>query len=317
MSKKLAIIIPVLNEATIIANSLEEIARHLVPLDAFDFTIIVVNDGSTDETVELVSSLGSELTEAKLQLISLSRNFGKESAISAGLAASKEFDAAIVMDSDLQHPPALIPQMLDHWQQGSLVVEGVKRSRGEESQLRGLSAKLYYRLFHLFTGLDISADTDFKLLDREVIARYCALPESNRFFRGLIKWMGVAATQLPFEVPSTRKKSSSWRGFSLFRYAITTISSFTSYPLQIVTLLGAVTFLLSVVFGGIALYDKLTGNAVDGFTTVILLILIIGSVLMFSLGLIGIYLGKIFDEVKSRPNYVLDLETEQKNKKDS
>ena len=316
MSKSIAIVIPVLNEAKIIADSLKEITGFLSSQENFEFTIFVVNDGSTDDTMKIVSGLGDDLAGTCLHSISLSRRFGKESAISAGLSATRKFDATIVMDSDLQHPPELISEMLKHWQQGSLVVEGVKSSRGTESQWRGLSAKLYYHLFRVLTGLDISADTDFKLLDRKVVAKYCDLPESNRFFRGLIKWMGMPSKQLPFEVPDTSKESSSWRRLSLFRYAVTTISSFTSYPLQIVTLLGAITFLLSIVFGGIALYDKLTGNAVDGFTTVILLLLIIGSVLMFSLGLIGIYLGKIFEEVKRRPNYMLKIDSMDDRKTD-
>lgn len=307
---KVAVIIPALNEAAIIANSLNSVASHLHKLDNIEADLIVVNDGSDDETLSVLREFNGEVSGLGLRVMNLSRRYGKESAIHAGLTAAMEYDAAIVMDADLQHPPELIPEMIRHWRQGSLVVEGVKISRGSESVIRRIAARVYYSLFHLLTGLDISSDTDFKLVDKTVVERYCQLPETNRFFRGLIKWMGVTTTQLPFDVPQTTRQRSSWRKLALVRYAISTISSFTSYPLQIVTLLGLVTFALSLVIGAIALIDKMTGSAVDGFTTVILLILIIGSVLMFSLGLIGIYLGKIFEEVKRRPNFMLEIDRE-------
>lgn len=299
-----------LNEEEIIASSLQAISTHLSSLADVDFTFIVVDDGSEDKTAAVLESLGEQVEGVGLEKISLSRHYGKEAAIFAGLSSAKSHDAAIVMDCDLQHPPQLIPDMVSFWKQGSLVVEGIKTSRGNENWLRKWSARLYYALFHLLTGLDISTDTDFKLIDKKVVNSYCALPETNRFFRGLIKWMGVPTTQLPFSVQSATRDKSSWRKTSLIRYAISTISSFTSYPLQIVTVLGIITFLFSLIIGGIALVDKITGQAVDGFTTVILIILFIGSALMFSLGLIGIYLGRIFEEVKRRPNFIIDLDTD-------
>lgn len=299
-----------LNEAGIITASLKEIASYLCSVPDVQFTFLVVDDGSEDNTVDIVQGIEGEVQGVSIEVIELIRHYGKEAAIFAGLQRSKSFDAAIVMDSDLQHPPQLIPEMVKFWLQGSLVVEGIKRSRGNEFWLRKLSARIYYRIFHLLTGLDISTDTDFKLIDNKVVLTYCELPETNRFFRGLIKWMGVPTTQLPFDVKDATRENSSWRNLSLIRFAVLSISSFTSHPLQIVTLLGLVTFLFSLVIGGIALLDKLTGQAVDGFTTVILIILFIGSVLMFSLGLIGIYLGRVFEEVKKRPNFILDLSKE-------
>jgi len=313
---RIAIIIPVLNEAEIITDSLKAIASQLVSIDDAEFSFLVVDDGSEDNTVGTLNELGDAIGKVSIQVISLVRHYGKEAAIFAGLEAAKSFNAAIVMDCDLQHPPQLIPEMVKFWRQGSLVVEGVKNTRGNETWLRGLSARIYYTLFHILTGLDIRTDTDFKLIDRKVVEVYCQLPETNRFFRGLIKWMGVPTTQLPFNVQDATRSQSSWPKLSLIRYAISSISSFTSYPLQIVTLLGIITFLFSLVVGSIALFDKLTGQAVDGFTTVILLILFIGSALMFSLGLIGIYLGRIFEEVKRRPNFILELENDHTIEKD-
>jgi polyisoprenyl-phosphate glycosyltransferase len=299
-----AIIIPAFNEAENISQNLDIIASHAAKISGVAFTFMVIDDGSSDATADIVRAYAAE--KENVRLLRLSRHFGKESAINAGLNAVSDFDAAIVMDSDLQHPPAMIAPMVQCWQQGVKVVEAVKESRGDETRTKGVLVKVYYSLFNYLTRLNISGDTDFKLLDRAVVQAYCALPEHGRFFRGLIKWMNFPSQQLSFDVPPSSRKRSVWGSGALFRYAVASITSFTAFPLQIVTLLGGLTFLLSLIIGGMALADKLAGRAVDGFTTVILLILLIGSVLMFSVGLIGIYIGRIYDEVKRRPNYMID-----------
>ncbi|ALO45260.1 glycosyltransferase family 2 protein [Pseudohongiella spirulinae] len=301
---EIAIIIPAFNEAESISNSLEVIASHVDRIPGITFNLMVIDDGSVDATADIVRDYAAN--KDNVLLLSLSRHFGKESAINAGLNAARDFDAAIVMDSDLQHPPAMIESMIECWQQGIKVVEAVKESRGNETRTKGVLVKIYYGLFNYLTRLNISGDTDFKLLDRAVVQAYCALPEHGRFFRGLVKWMNFPSQQLSFDVPPSSRKRSAWGSGALFRYAVASITSFTAFPLQIVTLLGGLTFLLSLVIGGMALADKLAGRAVDGFTTVILLILLIGSVLMFSVGLIGIYIGRIYDEVKRRPSYLID-----------
>ncbi|MDO9520365.1 MAG: glycosyltransferase family 2 protein [Pseudohongiella sp.] len=307
--KTVAVIIPALNEAENIQSNLAVVREHLAGIKDISFTLIVVDDGSTDNTAELVCQMREQIapaTEACIHLLSLNRHFGKESAIAAGLQAAIEFDAAIVMDSDLQHPPALIAEMVTRWSAGAQVVEAVKSSRGNETRTRGLLVRTYYALFNYLTRLSISDHTDFKLLDKSVVAAYVALPEHGRFFRGLVNWMNFPSEQILFDVPESTRKRSAWGNGALFRYAIDSITSFTAFPLQIVTLLGGLTFLLSLVIGVMALSDKISGTAVDGFTTVILLILLIGSVLMFSVGLIGIYVGRIYDEVKRRPGYLID-----------
>ncbi|MEX2332683.1 MAG: glycosyltransferase [Pseudohongiella sp.] len=304
--KSVAVVVPALNEADNIVANMARVRTCLDAVPGITFTLIVVDDGSTDNTAALVRDAGAG--DALLKVLRLNRHFGKESAIFAGLSAAREFDACVVMDSDLQHPPELIAQMVAHWQAGAPVVEAVKNSRGNETRLRRALVQVYYGLFSYLTKLDIRGDSDFKLLDKSVVSAYCQLPEHGRFFRGLVKWMGYDAVQIPFDVPESTRARSAWGNTALFRYAINSITSFTAYPLQIVTLLGGLTFLVSLVIGGMALFDKLSGNAVDGFTTVILLILIIGSVLMFSVGLIGIYVGRIFEEVKRRPGYLVDQE---------
>jgi dolichol-phosphate mannosyltransferase len=303
-SARIAIIIPALNEGLSIVENLQSIRSHLTELQHCEVSLIVVDDGSSDNTAEQV--LSCRQYDPHVFLLCLNRHFGKEAAISAGLRAVTDFDAAIVMDSDLQHPPELLPEMIAQWRKGNLVVEAVKSSRGSESAVKGGLVKLYYRLFNYLTRINISGDTDYKLLDREVVLAVNALPESGRFFRGLIKWMGYSTIAIPFDVPASTRQTSSWGGAALFKYALASITSFTAFPLQLVSLMGVLTFFISVVFGVMALSDKLSGQAVDGFTTVILLLLIIGSVLMFSVGLIGAYIGRIYDEVKRRPNFVTD-----------
>lgn len=303
--KKIAIVIPARNEAQHIENHLETILRQVDGFGVADFSILLIDDGSSDHTAEAVKKTIGKFPD-KIGLVCLSRHFGKEAAILAGLKHASSFDAVIVMDSDLQHPPELISQFVEQWQAGNLIVEGVKQSRGDEALAKNVLTRAYFRLFNFFTEFNIGGMTDFKLLDASVVAVYCGMTEHNRFFRGLVKWMNFPTHQIPFDVPATARAGSTWGSFNLFRYAVSSITSFTAFPLQIVTLLGAITFVMSAIIGGIALFDKLTGKAVDGFTTVILLILLVGSVLMFSIGLIGTYVGKIYDEVKRRPNYIVD-----------
>ncbi len=300
--KSIAVVIPAYNEADHIDRNLTEIIVHTQHIEGLRFVLIVVNDGSSDATAEIVLRRANE----SIRLLCLNRHFGKEAAIYAGLLHCRDFDAVIVMDSDLQHPPSLITEMVQRWQQGSHVVEAVKRYRGEEPLAKDVLVRAYFRLFNLFTNLSVNGDTDFKLLDAVVVKAYCDLPEHHRFFRGLIRWMNFTTEQIPFDVPESARSASKWRKAALFRYAISSITSFTALPLQIVTMLGGATFLISIVIGGMALFDRMMGNAVDGFTTVIVLILLIGSILMFSVGLIGTYLGRIYDEVKRRPSFLVN-----------
>ena len=301
-----ALVIPVFNEAVDIADHLRCILNTLDSLPAYRFRVVVVDDGSADETPQRVADL--QRLDARLQLLVFTRNFGKEAAILAGLIAANEADsdAAIVMDSDLQHPPALIPQMLALWKQGMPVVEGVKTQRSRESWLTQISALGFYQLFGTLSGIDLRGRTDYKLLDKQVVHAYLALPERNRFFRGLVSWMGFTSAQIPFVVPQRELRGSRWSRWRLWRYALSAITSFSARPLHIITGLGVVTLSLSVVVGIKALVDRVMGVAVEGFTTVILLQLFLGGALMISLGLIGLYVARLHDEVKARPNYLID-----------
>lgn len=301
--KIISIIIPVYNEGFAIESNLDLILEHLLTLTSLKFQIILIDDGSIDNTCLVLKKYCIQYDN--IELISFNRNFGKEAAIYAGLKYARG-DAAIVMDSDLQHPPTFIPKMLQLWENGIDIVEAHKQYRGQENLLSKGLALGFYSLFHLLAGIDIKNQTDFKLLDRKVINAYCELPERKRFFRGLIAWMSFPSARLFFDVPERKHGQSTWSKLKLFKFSISAITSFSSMPLHIITILGVICFILSILLGSFSLYLKYIGEAVDGFTTVILLILILGSFIMFGLGLIGVYIEQMFDEIKKRPIYFIN-----------
>jgi polyisoprenyl-phosphate glycosyltransferase len=302
--KSVTIVIPVLNEGAAIAANMRQIMEAVKSLrNTVDARILVVDDGSSDDTVNIVQSLAE--AEPLVRMLALTRNFGKEAAIHAGLDHAPS-DAVIVMDSDLQHPPALLPRMIQLWQEGIDVVEAYKIDRGNEPLFTRLFANGFYAVFCRLAGFDLRNHSDFKLLDRKVVEAYCRLPERGRFFRGLITWMHFPSARIPFEVPPRHGGKASWSRLRLVKYSFTIISSFSSLPLQAVGWAGALTFLISVLLGTKALVDTALGRGKEGFPTVILLILIIGSIVMFSIGIVGNYIARIYEEVKHRPNYLID-----------
>ena len=209
------------------------------------------------------------------------------------------------MDCDLQHPPCTIIEMYHLWEQGYEVVEGVKTSRGKESAFHHLCANGFYAIISRLTHIDMANASDFKLLDRQAVDALLAMPERAPFFRALSSWIGFRSIQVPFEVQERTVGTSKWSMWSLTKYAIRNITSFSGAPMQAVTLLGWIMLVFSLVLGIQSLYRYFTGTAQEGFTTVILLLLIIGSILMISLGIIGHYISRIYDEIKRRPKYII------------
>lgn len=223
----------------------------------------------------------------------------------AGLQMSRG-KAVIVMDADLQHPPALIPEMLRLWKTGGFdVIEGIKQPQESESRSSGVFRRLFFTLNSKLTGVDLREASDFKLLDRRVVDTYLALPERNLFFRGMIAWAGYKTAALPFTPDERQYGKTQWSFRNLTRLALTSITSFSSIPLHLITSLGLIFTTVAVLLGIQTLYNKLSGDAVSGFTTVILLLLIIGSVIMLALGVIGEYLARIYEEVKRRPLFFI------------
>lgn len=303
MKKAVTIVVPVKNEEKALPALFEKFEQVLEPIsDLYQLHVLVVDDGSEDATAQFVKEYSA--AAFSIELISFTRNFGKEAAIAAGIDRC-ESDACLLMDADLQHPPELIPQMLQAWQDGNKLVECVKGSRGQESFLYKLCSKVFYQSMAKMGSIDLEQVSDFKLMDKEIVTAIRNLPERNRFFRGLVGWMGYPTFHLPFEVPNRQHGESSWGIWGLVKYSLSSLTSFSSAPLQLVTVIGVVMLIMSLLIGSITLYQWAMGNAVTGFTTVIILLLMIGSMLMISLGLIGLYVSKIYEEVKLRPSYVI------------
>lgn len=297
----ISVILPSYNEEENICRAAERLGAVLAP-EGVSWELVFVNDGSKDETWNRIREAAAD--DPHVTGVSFSRNFGKEAAIMAGLACAKG-DCCVVMDCDLQHPPETVVEMLHKWQEGYEVVEGVKRSRGTESRFHGLMAGTFYKIMSSATKIDMSRASDFKLMDRKAVDAILSLPEKNAFFRALSSWVGFKTTSVAFDVRDREAGTSKWSSRSLVKYAIRNISSFSSAPLQIVTVSGIITLLLAIIMGIQTLVRYFSGTAVEGFTTVILLILLIGSLLMISLGIIGYYLARIYEEMKNRPRYLI------------
>ena len=297
----LSIIIPAYDEEAVIETTEKTIAG-LMEEEKIDYELVFVDDGSRDQTWSILEKLHK--ANPRITAVHFSRNFGKESAIFAGLASARG-DCCIVMDCDLQHPPETAVQMYRLWEDGYEVVEAVKRSRGKENVVHASFAKLFYSIMSRAVHIDMSRASDFKLLDRKAVNALLEMPERNAFFRALSSWVGFKSTTIEFDVREREAGTSKWSVRSLIRYAITNITAFTAVPLQMILFVGIFVFLFAIVLGVQTLVRFFSGQAASGFTTVILLILFIGSILMISLGIIGYYLAKIYEEVKARPRYII------------
>lgn len=288
------------------AGNIEEVlnnVRRVVRSVEDSFELVVIDDGSPDATWEKLNQCIESVPE--LRAFRLSRNFGKELALTAGLDAARG-DIVIVMDGDGQHPPELIPEMLRLFRAGGVdIVEATKVDRGKESAFSRISAKLFYWLWNKLSGFEMRGASDFKLLSRRAVNAYLAMDERAVFFRGMTAWLGFERAQVPFEVVERKSGASSWSVLRRVKLAVDGISGFSSLPLQLVTFAGLFFLAFSVIFALYTLLLQITGRSVSGFATVILLLLVIGSLLMISLGIIGIYLARIYDEIKHRPRYVI------------
>ena len=304
----LSIILPSYNEGKNISKA-SGVISELLASNNIPYELIFVDDGSKDDTWNEIEKASKG--NPNVVGIHFSRNFGKESALFAGLAESTG-DACIVMDCDLQHPPETLIEMYRLWQEGYEVVEGVKRSRGKESILHKASAGLFYKLISKAVKIDMSRASDFKLLDRKAVDSLLAMPERNAFFRALSAWIGYKTTTVEFDVREREEGESKWSTWSLIKYAITNIVAFSAAPMQVVTIAGVLVFVFAIILGIQTLIKFFMGHAVAGFTTVILLILIIGSIIMISLGIIGYYISKIYEEVKGRPKYIISKKINKK-----
>ena len=301
MNVKLSVIIPAYNEEDLISQTVKKIS-NVLDKQSENYEIIFVDDGSQDRTWDKIKNV--IIKNVYVRGISFSRNFGKEAAIFAGLKAAKG-ECVVVMDCDLQHPPEVITDMYCLWKQGFEVVEGIKRTRGKENRIHTGMASVFYKIVSKAIGMDMQRSSDFKLLDRKVVDALLNIPEKKRFFRGLSFWVGFKSTSIEFEVAERLSGSSKWSFNSLVKYAILNVSTFSTAPMQIITVLGMMVLAVSFILGSISLMQKIMGMALGGFTTVIIVLLFIGSMIMISLGIIGYYIANIYEEVKKRPMFIV------------
>lgn len=302
MEPEISIIIPVYNEEVHIVSSLARVEQEISQITS-SYEIITIDDGSKDSTWERLTHFG-EMSH-HFYALRLSRNFGKELAMCAGLEHARG-QAVIIMDSDMQHPPELLQQMVQLWRdEGKDIVECVKRSRGNESLDKAIGSSMFYTILNKLSGYELRGASDYKLLDQKVVRAWREMPERNTFFRGMVAWLGFDKAQIDFEVPERVDGNSQWSFTNLLKLAVNAVVAFSSIPLRFVSIFGVIFFLGAIILGIQTLFQKFLGNAVTGFTTVILLLLIIGSVIMISLGIIGEYIASIYNEVKGRPRYLV------------
>ncbi len=298
---EISVIVPAHNEEPNIEPVAAAVAGVLDPVALWE--IVIVDDGSGDGTAAALRAMHAR--DRRIRYVSFSRNFGKEAAILAGILESRG-RAVIVMDADLQHPPDILPRMIDLWRTGGCdVVDGVKRSRGRESLAYRAAAAMFGRMVSPAGGRDMRGSSDFKLIDRRVADIVAAFPERERFFRGLTEWAGFRHASILYDVAERHKGKTSWSVRGLVRYSLSNIVSFSSVPLRTISTLGMITILLSIALGIDTLYMKIAGKAVEGFTTVILSVAFFSGAILLCLGIMGEYLSRMYDEIKRRPTYIV------------
>ncbi len=310
----ISIVIPSYNEEGNVSHTAGVVCR-IMEKNNIPFELIFVNDGSSDGTWGRLEKMARE--DERIVAVDFSRNFGKESAIFAGLEAASG-DAVVLMDCDLQHPPETIVEMYNIWKNNDVdIVEGRKADRGKESKVyRGFSL-LFYKLIKKTSGLDMDAASDFKLLDRRAVDALLRMPERLTFFRAMSSWVGFKTERVYFEVAEREVGESKWTTRQLIKFAINNITSFTSAPMQIVTVFGIITFIVSLIMGISTFVQKLLGESDAGFPTVIILQMLTSSIIMFSLGIIGYYIAKIYEEIKNRPRYIIREIVRKKDRGDN
>ena len=305
MKKKVTIIVPCHNEETTLPALYESVRQMIDANDGYDWELLLVNDGSTDGTLSVMRELYGR--DCRVCYADLSRNFGKESAMLAGIDHATG-DCAVIVDADLQDPPELIPEMLRWWEQGYQDVYARRKSRGKESWLRRRLTLAYYRLLQQTSRTDVLPNVgDFRLLDRKCLDALRQLRETERYTKGLFCWIGYRKKEIEFDRGDRTSGSSSYSLWKLTNLAIEGITSYTAAPLRVATIMGIAISVLTLFYTAYFLLKTLIfGDPVRGFPTLVIVILFLGGVELFALGVIGEYLGKIYHEFKRQPVYLLN-----------
>ncbi len=296
-----SVVAPVFNEEEV----LPEFHRRLSSvLDRLDYEIVLVDDGSSDATAAVLAELAQH--DERTRVVGLSRNFGHQAALTAGLDHARG-EVVVMIDADLQDPPEVIPEMLAHWGNGSDVVYAVRTRRPGETRLKLVTAGLFYRLFSKLAQIDLQRNAgDFRLLDRRALDVLNSMRERNRFLRGMTVWVGFTQSAVGYERDSRYAGETKYTPAKMLRFSLDAISSFSHMPLQAATVLGFIVSAIAFLAIPVAIGFKIAGQFVPGVTTVLLAVLLLGGIQLITVGIIGEYLGRVYDEVKGRPLYVVE-----------
>ena len=295
-------VVPVFNESAVIGLFIETLHCILSTM-THQFEIIIVDDGSNDHTIAILNELQNQY---QLKILGLSRNFGKEIALTAGLEHSSG-DVVMILDADLQHPVEMLPEFLRQWSLGYDMVYGIRVDRGSETYIKRIFANLFYWLMQKITKIDIPSNAgDFRLMDKKIIDALKEFPERTRFMKGLYAWVGYKTIGIPFEVKQRAAGKSSWRFAKLTELAITGITSFSDVPLRVWGLVGFMISLMAMIYAVyIVAMTLIYGTDLPGFPTLVVAIVFLGGIQLLSVGILGEYIARIFTEVKQRPKYLL------------
>lgn len=310
-NKKVSILIPCYNEEKSLPLLYTELCSLMNSLNDYTWEVLFVNDGSKDNTLNIIKAL--RINDNRINYVDLTRNFGKENAMLAGFDYVTG-DCMVILDADLQDPPSLIPQLLEYWEEGYDDVYAKRASRGKESRLRKLFSLLFYKILDHSTRFDVLQNVgDFRLLDRRCINALKKLRESERYTKGMFCWIGYRKKEVVFDRGDRIAGESNWKFLKLLDLAIEGITSFTTAPLRFASIFGFLVafsgFMLAVFYGVKTIFY---GDDVKGFTTLVVLMLFIGGIQLLSIGILGEYIGRIFNETKKRPTYLADTYNEEK-----
>ena len=304
MKKLVSILVPCYNEEASLPKLYEEVRKLMDSETNYDWELFFINDGSRDRTMDIITDLAEK--DARISYAGLSRNFGKENAMLAGFD-NVSGDCMIIMDADLQHPPTLIPKMLELWEQGYEDVYARRNSRGKESPVRRMLSLAFYRILSRSTRYEVLQNVgDFRLLDRKCINALCSLREGERYTKGMYCWIGFKKTEVLFDTQERIAGVSKWNYSSLLNLAIEGITSFTTAPLRMASLIGFIVAICALIYMTVVIVKALIwGDPVSGFPTIMTVMLFLGAVQLISIGILGEYVGRIFNETKRRPVYVV------------
>ena len=303
--KKVTLIIPMYYEEEVAQECYNRVIKVLKSIQNYTYEIIFINDGSKDKTLPILEEIASK--DNNVKVISFSRNFGHQAAVTAGL---KEVtgDAIVIIDADLQDPPELIPEMLKHWEDGYEVIYGKRKTRKGESAFKLLTAKMFYKTLNALSDVEIPRDTgDFRLVDRKVVDVINQMPEHNKFLRGLFSWVGFKQEAFEYERQERFAGKTKYPLKKMLKLASDGIIGFSTKPLKLVGGLGIITILISI---GILIYSLISyfigNNVQSGWTSIIVTVTLLSGVQLLSLWIISEYIGRIYDDVKKRPQYIIN-----------